>query len=76
MTEAEWLKIFSANLGFYLEQSGMTQRDLAMRTGLSESAISNYINKSRFPTLRAIIKIANAFVINIDELIPCDGSID
>lgn len=76
MTEAEWLNIFGANLAFYLEQSGMNQRDLAMRTGLSESAISNYIHKIRFPTVKAVINIANAFGIEMDELIPCDGVID
>lgn len=76
MTEAAWLDIFSANLSFYMEQSGMTQRDLAMRSGLSESAISNYINKIRFPTIKAVVNIANAFGIEMHELIPCDGSID
>ena len=76
MTEAEWLDLFGSNLVFYLNQSDMTQRDLALRTGLSEAAISNYINKLRFPTTKAVINIANALGIGVDELIDFGGAIE
>ena len=75
MTEAEWLKTFGDNLAFYLRESGMSQRDLATLTGLSESAISNYVNKGRTPTIRAALNIAYAFGVDVKELIDFGGTI-
>lgn len=75
MTEVELTNTFGNNLAFYLEQSEMTQRDLAFRAGLSESAISNYIKKQRTPTLKAAINIANAFGIELEELIDSSSMI-
>lgn len=71
MTEAELQNTFGDNLAFFLEQSDMTQRDLALRTGLSESAISNYIRKQRTPTIVAAYAIGNAFGVSIGELLGC-----
>lgn len=69
MSEQEWLNIFGDNLQEMLNEARMTQRDLAEDTGLSESSISNYINKQRIPTVRAIINIAYSLDCDIDELI-------
>lgn len=69
MSEREWLNIFGDNLQEMLNEARMTQRDLAEDTGLSESSISNYINKQRIPTVRAIINIAYSLDCDIDELI-------
>lgn len=69
MSEQEWLNIFGDNLQEMLNEARMTQRDLAEDTGLSEASISNYINKQRIPTVRAIINIAYSLDCDIDELI-------
>ena len=69
MTELEWLEIFSTNLRELLEERGFTQRDLAIASRLSDSAISDYIHGQKIPGLRAIINIAYALQISIDELI-------
>lgn len=69
MTELEWLEIFSANLRELLEERGFTQRDLAIASRLSDSTISDYIHGQKIPGLRAIINIAYALEISIDELI-------
>ena len=69
MTELEWLEIFSTNLGELLEERGFTQRDLAIASRLSDSTISDYIHGQKIPGLRAIINIAYALEISIDELI-------
>ena len=75
MTEMEWLDIFGDNLRSVLEYTNTTQRELADAAGLAESTISSYINKRKMPSLRAVINIAYALDINIEELIPTDEMI-
>lgn len=76
MSEQEWLDIFGDNLASILEEYGWTQTDLAKESGLSKAAISRYIRKKQMPNLKAIVNMAYAFEMNIDELINFDGMID
>jgi transcriptional regulator with XRE-family HTH domain len=69
MTEMEWLNIFGDNLVSILEEYRMSQRELADAAGLSESTVSQYIHKQRIPNLKAIINIADALDMSIDDLI-------
>ena len=69
MSEIEWLRIFGDNLAEILHEYRMTQRELADAAGLSESTISQYIHKQKIPSLKAIINIAHALDISVDELI-------
>ncbi len=69
MSELEWLDIFGDNLVSLLQDARMSQRELAEATGLSEATISYYIHKRKIPSLKAIVNIAYAFDISIDELI-------
>lgn len=69
MTELEWLDIFGDNLVSLLRDARMSQRELADATGLTEATISYYINKRKMPGLKAIINIAYAFDVSVDELI-------
>lgn len=69
MTEIEWLEIFGDNLASLLHESNMSQRELAEETGLSEASISNYINKRKMPSIKAVVNIARVFCIDISELI-------
>ena len=75
MTELEWMDIFGDNLRDILKEYGMTQRQLAEETGLTEATISNYINKRKIPSMRAIVNIANDLDISTDELINLDDRI-
>lgn len=68
MSETEWLNIFGDNLANMLDDCGMSQRELADVTGLSESTISRYINKQKMPGIRAIVNISEALDCSIDEL--------
>ena len=68
MSEQEWLDNFSDNLSAILKDTGMTQRDLAMETGLSEAAISNYVNGRKLPGPKALVNIAYALDRSLDEL--------
>lgn len=69
MSEVEWLDIFSDNLVNIMDEYGITQRDLADDTGLSESTISRYVNKQQIPTLKAIINMSYALDIKLDDFI-------
>lgn len=69
MTEVEWIRIFGDNLASILEEYRMSQRELADAAGLSESSISKYINKQIAPSIFAIINIADALGVTVDELV-------
>ena len=76
MSEMEWIKTFGDNLRYYLSQYGMTQGELADRTGLDQSTISRYVNGTVAPGIRAIVNIANALGVTTDELIDFGDTID
>ena len=69
MTELDWLDAFGDNLVYMMKSSNLTQRELSYLTGLSESAISSYINKRKIPGIKAIINIADALECTVSELI-------
>ena len=69
MSEMEWLTIFAKNLMYHLQMHGISQSELARRAGLEQGSISRYTSASQMPGIKAIINIANALGISIDELI-------
>ena len=69
MTELDWLDAFGDNLVYMMKSSNVTQRELSYFTGLSESAISSYINKRKIPGIKAIINIADAVECTVAERI-------
>ena len=52
-----------------LKRNGLTQRELAKRTGISESTISRYVNENRVPTNSAIINLSNVLHTTSDYLL-------
>lgn len=75
MTQREWQHIFADNLDSILLEKGMNQSQLARDAGLSVSRISDYINKRAVPSVFAIINMAYALDMSIDELIDFDERI-
>lgn len=75
MSEQEWIDIFGDNLVSILDEYKMTQRDLADAAGLDESTVSKYIHKRMAPSIFAIINIADALDISIDELVDFEDRI-
>ncbi|MBO5736316.1 MAG: helix-turn-helix transcriptional regulator [Clostridia bacterium] len=59
--------------GFYLktqrELAGVTQSELAKRTGLSQAAISRWEDDLRIPNIENCLILAEFYGITIDELI-------
>ena len=76
MGEAEWLDNFGDNLSILLDDYGVSQAELAEKAGLSEPTISSYINKRRMPGVKAILNIAYALNIDIEDLIDFGSMIE
>lgn len=47
-----------------LNNSGDTQNEMARKTGLTKSAISNYINGTREPRQEALLLLSKAYNVN------------
>lgn len=69
MSELEWLDIFAGNLAEILWDIGMTQKELAELTGLSEGTISKYLTRQQMPGVKALVNIGYALNIDLNELI-------
>ena len=50
-------------------QSGMTQKDLATKIGVTKSVISYYELSERSPSPEVLIKLANIFHVSTDYLL-------
>lgn len=75
MSEMEWLQIFANNLVYYLQMHGISQNELAKRSGLEQGSISRYISASQMPGIKAIVNISHALGVSVDELINFDEMI-
>jgi transcriptional regulator with XRE-family HTH domain len=59
----------SDNIQKALDANGMTQADLARKTGLSTAVISQIVSgKTKDPRLSNVITIANALGVSLDYL--------
>lgn len=52
-----------------LRKRNMTQKELAIRCGLSETAISCYVNEKYIPKLEHIYIITRILNVSVDEFI-------
>jgi transcriptional regulator with XRE-family HTH domain len=76
MTREEWKHIFGDNLDSLIRERGMSQRQLAIDSGVSQAMISDYINKRLMPGVQAVVNIAYALDVDVSELIDFDERID
>lgn len=68
----EWKREFSIVLQKKLKEKGLTQKDLAERTGLTPVSISNYINGRSVPSSIASLNISRVLDCSVSELIDFD----
>ena len=59
----------SKRLTLLIDYLGISQRELAQRSGLTESAMCHYIKGDRVPHADALIKIAKATGVRTDWLL-------
>lgn len=53
-----------------LEAKGMTQRELAIKIGTTETTVCRYVNGNRAPKAPIAIAIAKALGTTVEELYP------
>ena len=68
MNEHEWRKKFSTRLTSFIELIGINQKDISLKTEISETSISRYVNGEQTPSLYHAMKIAKAIDIPLDTL--------
>lgn len=76
MTQEKWKRIFADNLVDILSERGMSQRQLAIDSGVSTAMISDYVNGIRMPGLAAAINMAYALDMDVGELVDFDERIE
>lgn len=76
MTELELMQDIGRNIESVLEESNMSQRDLAREIGIDESTVSRYIRGKAMPTLKNLVNIAHVLVCDIGELAFSDEFIE
>lgn len=64
---------FSARLKEAIQASGLTQRELASKTGISEVSISRYVKGSQRPTRAALFMLASHLNITTSYLLGDDA---
>lgn len=76
MTQETWKRIFARNLTDILADKGMSQRQLALDSGVSTAMISDYVNGVSMPGLAAAVNMAYALDMDVSELIDFDERIE
>ena len=56
-----------------MKEKGLSQKELANRTGLTESAISRYVNGSRLPDVSSLIKLSRTLNCSTDYILGLAG---
>lgn len=57
-----------SNLKEILKKKKISQKDLADKIGLTESAVSRFISEDRIPTGTNMLKIANVLNVKVEDL--------
>lgn len=60
---------FTMNLKKLMIEREMTAADISRKTGITQAALSRYINDKRNPRLNSVIKIAKALNVPIELLL-------
>ncbi len=68
MVRSDRMGDFVDRLQSLMTQRGVTQKELAERTGITEASVSKYLNRERTPRIDVILNIAKAFGVSVDEL--------
>lgn len=69
MDRKKWLHIFATNLVWAMYMNNMSQKELSIKTGISENAISNYVHENKEPKITNVVKMAEVLNCDIRELI-------
>ena len=65
----DYAQIFGARLRELRTAAGLTQRELAKRSGTSSAAISNFEAGNNAPTLGTLVRLAYALQCDVTQLV-------
>lgn len=68
MTEMEWMRKFADNLNKLMFDANISQKELAIETGVTVPTISRYLNAQRIPCGKSLVNMSLALNCSIDEL--------
>ena len=68
ISEVQWIQYFAEEVKYQMKQKKMTQRELADRSRLAESTISDVIHGNKLPSIRTVYNISFGLGVGIDEL--------
>ena len=60
---------FGHRLRVLLADRGMSQVELAERSGVSRQAVNNYITRGNSPSLSTAVSIARVLGVSVDDLV-------
>ena len=60
----------------YRKKTGLTQKQLGEKLGISQQQIAQYENGKRVPKIDTLIKIANALNAKFSDLIPMNDTLE
>ena len=63
------MSVFSDKISSLMEKKNISQKDLAIKAKVTESAMSYYVNGSRVPRSDVLVRIANALDTSSDYLL-------
>ena len=66
---------FADRLRALVRERGLSQRELAVAAGLSDSAVSQYLSGSREPNLRVFSQLCSALEVSPSALLPITWSV-
>lgn len=72
----QWIDFFARNLRYVMREKGYSQNDLSKESGVSQQAISRYLNKERVPMIDKLVAIAATLNVDVDDLIYFGDEVD
>lgn len=64
------------NIKRLMKANGYKQKELAIRSGCTESAISKYVNNEREPSIKVLKNLAISLGVTVDELLGNNATAD
>ncbi len=60
---------FAENLAYYLKRAGLTQEDLAARSGIHRTQAGKLVNGKQMPRLDTLLRLAGALDVSVADLV-------
>ena len=69
MTTNEWRHVFATRLKNKISEKGMTQTELAMKSGVNRATINHYLLEQRTAKIDVILNMVKVLGCSVDELV-------